>query len=67
MKTSSQKGSFGGGYGINRNTGGASSLPTSVPAYGSVRITPGLNKQMPGSPKSGHGRVLPAKVIGAKK
>lgn len=41
MKTSSQKASFGGGYGINRKTGGASSLPTAVPPYGRVTVHPG--------------------------
>jgi len=56
MNTTSQKNSMGGGYGINRKTGGASSLPTSVPAYGSVTVRPGLGKQMPGSPKTGYKR-----------
>jgi hypothetical protein len=53
MKTTSQKNSMGGGYGINRNTGGASSLTTATPAMKNVRVSPGLGKQMPGSPKSG--------------
>lgn len=53
MKTSFQKQSMGGGYGINRKTGGASSLPTAVPPYGRVSVHPGLGKITPGSPKTG--------------
>lgn len=44
---------MGGGYGINRGTGGASSLTTAIPAMKGVRVVPGLGKQMPGSPKHG--------------
>jgi hypothetical protein len=57
VKTTSQKNAFGNGYGINRGTGGASSLKTAVPPYGRVTLHPGLNKQMPGSPKSGYAKV----------
>ncbi len=35
------KSAYGGGYGLNKKTGGASSLTTAVPAYGNVRVTPG--------------------------
>jgi hypothetical protein len=42
MKTSFQKPSMGGGYGINRKTGGASSLGTAVPPLKSVTVRPGL-------------------------
>jgi hypothetical protein len=35
------KQSLGGGYGINRKTGGKSSLPTAVPPYGNVTVKPG--------------------------
>jgi hypothetical protein len=42
MKTSFQKPSFGGGYGINRGTGGASSLGTAVPPLKNVRVSPGI-------------------------
>jgi hypothetical protein len=53
MKTTSQKNALGGGYGCNRNTGGASSLSTAVPPYGRVSLHPGTGKQLPGSPKHG--------------
>ena len=53
MKTTSQKNSLGGGYGINRGLGAASHLGAAVPPMKNVRVTPGLNKQMPGSPKHG--------------
>jgi hypothetical protein len=39
------KPSMGNGYGINRKTGGASSLPTAVPPYGSVKVNPGVGKK----------------------
>jgi hypothetical protein len=52
MKTSFQKQSFGGGYGINRHTGGASTLTTAIPAMKGVARHPGTNI-MPGSPKTG--------------
>jgi len=35
------KQSFGGGYGLNRHTGGASSLTTAQPAMKGVRVSPG--------------------------
>ncbi len=37
-----QKQSFGGGYGINRKTGGASTLTTAIPAMKGVTVKPGL-------------------------
>ena len=65
-KTSFQKQSFGGGYGINRNTGGAYSLTTAEPAMAGVSVHPGTGKQMPGSPKMGK-HFQGAKVISGKK
>lgn len=56
------KQAYGGGYGLNRKTGGASSLPTAVPPYGNVTIRPGLGKQMPGSPKMGGKHFQGAKI-----
>lgn len=52
MKTSSQKGSFGGGYGINRHTGGASTLTTAIPAMKGVTVKPGNPTVVPR--KMGH-------------
>jgi hypothetical protein len=40
-----QKPSFGSGYGLNRKTGGASSLPTAVPPLKSVTVHPGVGKK----------------------
>ena len=57
MNTTSQRNAFGNGFGINRSLKGASHLPAAVPPYGNTKIHPGLGKQMPGSPKSGHGKV----------
>ena len=48
---------MGGGYGINRSLKGSSHLTTAVPAHSHVTVSPGLHKQMPGSPKSGYARV----------
>lgn len=44
MKTSSQKNSFGGGYGINRKVSGKSALPAAVPPMGNVTSRPGVGK-----------------------
>ncbi len=52
MKTSSQKNSFGGGYGINRHVGGANAHTVAKPAMKGVSRNPGTHI-MPGSPKSG--------------
>jgi hypothetical protein len=41
MKTSFQKESFGGGFGINRHTGGARSLTTAEPPLAHVTVRPG--------------------------
>jgi len=48
---------MGGGYGINRGLKGGSHLTTALPPHANVRVSPGLHKIMPGSPKSGHARV----------
>jgi hypothetical protein len=66
MKTSFQKQSFGGGYGINRHTGGAASLPTAEPPLAHISVKPGPGIITPGSPKTGY-KIRPAKVIGSKK
>jgi len=67
MKTSFQKPSFGGGYGINRNTGGSRSLPTAVPPYGSVRVRPGSGFSRSDVGMSGKKHFDGAKVISGKK
>jgi hypothetical protein len=53
VKTTSQKNAFGNGYGINRNLKGSSHLTTAIPPHSHVTVSPGLGKQMPGSPKTG--------------
>lgn len=63
MKT---KSSFGGGYGINRGVGGASTLGVALPPMKNVSVRPGLGKITPGSPKTGL-KPRPAKVISRKK
>jgi hypothetical protein len=67
MKTSFQKQSFGGGFGINRNTGGARSLPTAVPPLAHVTVRPGSGFSRSDTGKSGKKHSMGAKVIGAKK
>jgi hypothetical protein len=67
MKTSSQKNSFGGGYGINRNTGGSRSLPTAVPPYGNVTKRPGSNYSRADVGRSGKKHFQGAKIISGKK
>lgn len=62
MKTSFQKQSLGGGYGINRHTGGASSLPTAVPPYGSVKVRPGSGFSRADTGKSGNKHFSGAKI-----
>jgi hypothetical protein len=62
MKTTSQKNSMGGGYGINRKTGGASSLPTAVPPYGNVRVSPGSGHSRSAIGKSGKKHFSGAKI-----
>lgn len=52
------KPSFGNGYGINRKTGGASSLSTAVPPYGRVTITPGTGR---GRAHIGKAKIYPNK------
>lgn len=49
---------MGGGYGINRNLKAASHLGVAcAPHAGKGTVTPGLGKQMPGSPKSGYAKI----------
>ncbi len=67
MKTSFQKESFGMGYGINRNTGGARSLATAVPPYGHTMVKPGGNYSRSAIGQSGKKHFQGAKVIGSKK
>ena len=68
IKTSFQKNSFGGGYGINRNVGGQETLTVAEPAMKGVTVRPGsgfsrkdVGRKMSGSHFSG------AKVISGKK
>jgi hypothetical protein len=65
MKTTSQKNSFGMGYGINRNVSGGKALQVAEPPLGNVTVKPGSGIVMPGSPKTGY-KIRPAKVIGGK-
>ena len=66
MKTSFQKQSFGGGYGINRNTGGARSLPTAEPPMASVHVRPGDHSRAD-TGKSGKKHFAGAKIHRTKK
>jgi hypothetical protein len=45
MKTTSQKNSFGGGYGINRKLSAESHLKTALPPHANVRVHPGVGKK----------------------
>jgi len=65
MKTSFQKQSLGGGYGINRDVSAENALYVAEPAMRGVSRNPGTNI-MPGSPKTGY-KIRPAKVISGKK
>lgn len=57
---------MGGGYGINRNTGGARSLSTAVPPYGRTTVRPGgFSRKDVGM--SGNKHFQGAKVISGKK
>jgi hypothetical protein len=67
MKTSFQKQSFGGGFGINRGTGGSRSLPTAVPPYGHVTVRPGSGFSRSDTGKTGKKHFSGAKVISGKK
>jgi len=67
MKTSSQKNSFGGGYGINRSTGGSRSLAQAVPPYGHVTERPGGGFSRSAVGMSGKKHFQGAKVISGKK
>jgi hypothetical protein len=49
---------MGGGYGINRNLKAASHLGVAcTPHAGKGCVVPGLNKQMPGTRKSGYAKI----------
>jgi len=67
MKTSFQKQSFGGGYGINRNTGGSRSLPTAVPPLANVTVRPGSGYSRKDIGQSGKSHFSGAKIISGKK
>jgi hypothetical protein len=45
---------MGGGYGINRKVGGAAVLPTAVPPYGNVRVSPGSGYSRSATGKTGN-------------
>jgi hypothetical protein len=62
-----QKSSFGGGYGLNRNVGGASAHGVAKPPMRNVSVHPGLGKQLPGCTKMGGKHFQGAKVISGKK
>jgi hypothetical protein len=62
MKTSFEKESFGGGYGINRNTGGSRSLSTAVPPYGRVSVKPGCGYSRADIGQSGKKHFAGAKL-----
>ena len=66
MKTSSQKGSFGNGYGINRNVSGDSALRVAEPPMGHVTVRPGDHSRSD-TGKSGMKHFQGAKVISGKK
>lgn len=51
MKT---KASFGNGFGINRNTGGARSLPTAEPPLARISVRPGTHGGKYSLPAGGH-------------
>jgi len=59
--------SFGGGYGINRNTGGANSLTTAEPPLGNVTVRPGSGYSRSATGHSGNKHFQGAKVISGKK
>jgi hypothetical protein len=52
MKTTSQKNSFGGGYGINRNVSAGNALTVAEPAMKGVSVKPGNPTLVPR--KMGH-------------
>lgn len=66
-KTSFQKPSFGGGFGINRNVAPANVLTTAQPAMAPVTVRPGSGYSRADTGKSGNRHFSGAKVIGAKK
>ena len=67
MKTSFQKESFGGGFGINRNTGGARSLPTAEPPLAHVTVKPGSGYSRKDIGQQGLKSFSGAKIISGKK
>lgn len=66
MKTTSQKNSFGGGYGINRNVSAGNALRVAEPPMGHVTVRPGgFSRKEVGM--SGKKHFSGAKVISGKK
>jgi hypothetical protein len=55
------KASFGGGYGINRKTGGAGSLGAAIPPLKSVQVRPGSGFSRADTGKSGKKHFAGAK------
>ena len=67
MKTSFQKQSLGGGYGINRNIAPESVLTTAIPAMKGVTVRPGSGYSRSDTGKSGNKHFSGAKIITGKK
>lgn len=67
MKTSFQKNSLGGGYGINRDVGGAETLGVAVPPMRNVTVRPGSGYSRKDIGQQGLKSFSGAKVITAKK
>lgn len=66
MKTTSQKNSFGGGFGINRNVSGDRALTTAEPAMSNCTRNPGrANPSSVG--KTGNRHFAGAKIMSGKK
>lgn len=57
------KSAFGGGYGLNRHTGGAGSLGTAVPPLKSVHVKPGSNVSARQLGKTGKSHFSGAKSV----
>jgi hypothetical protein len=57
MRTQVFGNKVGGGYGLNKGADGARALPTAVPPYGRVRVTPG--------PKGHHKNVKYSRKAGS--
>jgi hypothetical protein len=67
MKTSFQKSSLGGGYGINRSVSAERVLSTTVPPYGRTTVRPGSGYSRSAIGQSGNKHYAGAKIIGSKK